>query len=225
MEDFYKDSTKKDSCSVFCKICTKIRQKAYNRKNVEKIAVWNRQYHQDNSSKLIEYTKKYKESNKEAIAEYQQNYQKNNREKIQQQNKEYHKKYYAKNKSVVLSKNNKRDKVRYKVDPCFALRKNMASRMNEVFKLKGAKKQYKTEQLLGCSFQEYKDYLESKFESWMTWDNRGLYNGETNYGWDVDHIKPLSSAETTEELIKLCHYTNLQPLCSYDNRCIKKDKK
>jgi len=57
----------------------------------------------------------------------------------------------------------------------------------------------------------------------MNWDNRGLYNGKENYGWDIDHIIPLSSAKTIEDLIKLNHYTNLQPLCSFKNRCIKRD--
>lgn len=57
----------------------------------------------------------------------------------------------------------------------------------------------------------------------MTWDNHGKYNGELNYGWDIDHIIPTSSANTEEELIKLNHYTNLQPLCSYVNRYVKKN--
>ena len=57
----------------------------------------------------------------------------------------------------------------------------------------------------------------------MNWENRGLFNGEINYGWDIDHIIPLSTAKTKEDLIKLNHYTNLQPLCSKINRYIKKD--
>lgn len=65
--------------------------------------------------------------------------------------------------------------------------------------------------------------MESKFEPWMNWNNYGLYNGELNYGWDIDHIVPISSANTEEEIIKLNHYTNLQPLCSKTNRYIKKD--
>ena len=85
-------------------------------------------------------------------------------------------------------------------------------------------KDSKTQEILGCSFEEFKLYLESKFEPWMTWENRGLYNGELNYGWDIDHIIPLSSAEKEEDIIRLNHYTNLQPLCSYTNRYIKKAK-
>ena len=57
----------------------------------------------------------------------------------------------------------------------------------------------------------------------MNWDNRGLYSGEFNYGWDIDHVIPLSSVNTEDEIIKLNHYTNLQPLCSKINRDIKKD--
>lgn len=57
----------------------------------------------------------------------------------------------------------------------------------------------------------------------MTWDNYGLYNGEPNYGWDIDHIIPTTTAFSEEELLKLNHYTNLQPLCSYINRVIKRD--
>ena len=58
----------------------------------------------------------------------------------------------------------------------------------------------------------------------MTWENRGLYNGEFNFGWDLDHIIPISTAKTEEDVIRLNHYTNFQPLCSHVNRNIKKNK-
>jgi len=77
---------------------------------------------------------------------------------------------------------------------------------------------------VGCTYLEVKNHLESKFEPWMSWENYGKYNGELNYGWDIDHIIPLSSAKTEEELLKLFHYSNLQPLCSYTNRYVKKNK-
>lgn len=57
----------------------------------------------------------------------------------------------------------------------------------------------------------------------MNWDNYGKYKkNEFNYGWDIDHKIPLSTANTIEEIIKLNHYTNLKPLCSKINRDIKK---
>ena len=89
---------------------------------------------------------------------------------------------------------------------------------------KGYNKKSKTQDILGCSFEEFKIHLESKFESWMNWDNYGKYNGELNFGWDIDHVMCKSSAKTEEELIKLNHYSNLEPLCSKVNRDIKKNK-
>jgi hypothetical protein len=69
-----------------------------------------------------------------------------------------------------------------------------------------------------------KEYYQINKENWMNWSNRGLYNGSENYGWDIDHINPISSAEKLEDVIKLNHYTNLQSLCSKINRDIKKNK-
>src|SRR5690606_1090898 len=88
---------------------------------------------------------------------------------------------------------------------------------------KGCTKSSKTEQILGCSFTEFKEHIESQFEDWMTWDNYGLYNGEEKYGWDIDHITPISSAINENEVVELNHYTNLQPLCSKVNRDVKRD--
>lgn len=88
-------------------------------------------------------------------------------------------------------------------------------------------KSSKSEDILGCSFEEFKSHLESQFESWMTWDNHGNPKDgifEPNKTWDIDHIIPLSSATTTDDIIKLNHYTNLRPLCTYNNRWVKKDK-
>ena len=60
-------------------------------------------------------------------------------------------------------------------------------------------------------------YLESKFETGMTWDNYGYY------GWHIDHIITLSSVSSEDEVYKLCNYTNLQPLWAEDN--LKKSNK
>ncbi len=65
--------------------------------------------------------------------------------------------------------------------------------------------------------KRYKDGLEAN------WDNRGKYNGDFNYGWDIDHIIPISSADSEEDIIRLNHYSNLRPLCSKINRDIKRD--
>lgn len=113
---------------------------------------------------------------------------------------------------------------RRKNDSLFSLRSGLVRLIRTSIKRGGFTKTSKTVQILGCSYEEFKEYLESKFEPWMNWDNKGLYNGQFNYGWDIDHIIPASSGITEDEIIKLNHYTNLQPLCSKINRDIKRNK-
>lgn len=109
-------------------------------------------------------------------------------------------------------------------NPIFAISESIRRNIRCSFLRKDFSKSVRTEEIIGCSFEEFKIYLESKFEEWMSWNNRGRYNGEFNYGWDIDHIIPISSAKNEDDIIKLNHYTNLQPLCSKFNRDIKKDK-
>jgi hypothetical protein len=114
-------------------------------------------------------------------------------------------------------------KEKRKNDPLFSIASTLRNNIRNSFLKCGFDKSKKTEEIIGCSFEEFQIYLESKFEIWMNWENKGKYNGEFNYGWDIDHIKPISSAKTEDEVIRLNHYTNLQPLCSKINRDIKKD--
>ena len=74
-----------------------------------------------------------------------------------------------------------------------------------------------------CWDGEFMEHIESQFEDWMNWDNYGLYNGEEKCGWEYDHIVPISSAQCEEDIYKLNHHSNIQPLCSYVNRHVKRD--
>ena len=132
---------------------------------------------------------------------------------------ERQKKYQKNNKQ----KRNIYLKRRIENDPLFKLITNIRNLINNSFSEMNYLKNSKTEEILGCSFKDFKIYIESKFENWMNWKNRGLYNGSLNYGWDIDHIIPLSTAKNEENLIKLNHYSNLQPLCSKINRDMKKN--
>ena len=99
----------------------------------------------------------------------------------------------------------------------------MKRNIRGVLKKNGFSKKSKTLDILGCSYDDFKKHIESLWEPWMNWGNYGLYNGELNYGWDIDHIIPSSSACSEEDVYKLNHYSNLQPLCSKINRDIKRD--
>ena len=172
---------------------------------------------------------------KSCYKEYKQNYRINNLEKVKEigkktkfknkiKLKETRNKWINNNKKIYLEKRRNYVKQRILNDNLYKMKTSIKSIIRNSFKKKGINKNSKTSEILGCSFEEFKSYLESKFESWMNWDNKGLYNGSKDYGWDIDHIIPLSSATTEDRLVKLNHFTNLQPLCSYYNRNIKKDK-
>ena len=74
------------------------------------------------------------------------------------------------------------------------------------------KKYQKTFDYLGCTIEEFKNKLVSKFNKGMTWDNYGSL-------WYIDHIVPVSSFDFNhEESQRICfHYSNMQPLLAIDN--------
>ena len=191
----------------------------------EEMKEYKRQYYLANKEKIKEKSKTWKENNKNKVDEYNKQYRKNNPNKIkewQKENVEYVKAYRKSYKQNNKEKRNAYEKHKKAIDPKYKLGCDIRRTIIDSFKQNFFNKTSKTYQILGCSLDEFKTYLESKFEPWMNWDNRGKYNGELNYGWDIDHIIPMDTAETIEDVIKLNHYTNLQPLCSKVNRDIKK---
>ena len=124
-------------------------------------------------------------------------------------------KWYRSNKEYAMARTQKWRKEKIKTDMVFRLSCNLRGRIWEV--LKRNAKSAKTEQLLGCSFVEFKQYLESKFLPNMTWDNYG------NHGWHVHHIIPCASFDLSnpEEQRKCFHYSNLQPLWATTEIAIK----
>lgn len=143
--------------------------------------------------------------------------------------KEYNRKRWLEKKHILGPKQNERRrkehakiKARIQRKEWISIPQNkiactLRSRIRGV--LKNIKKNAETERLLGCSFEDLRVYLESKFLPGMTWDNYG-----TN-GWHIDHIIPCASFDLTivENQQKCFHYTNLQPLWAIDN--IKKGSK
>ena len=218
LSEYYSDKRNKNGKMSHCKSCDKLKNKKYREnnkdkekerknnwreKNIEKIKIYNENYKQKNDDKINNRNKIYYLNNKDKIKDYNKFYRQINKDKIKEINKNYKEK-------------------RFKIDKIFKLRHNVSNLIRNTFR-NGFNKNSKTHEILGCSYEEFKLYLESKFEPWMNWDNYGKYNGKLNYGWDIDHVIPSSSATTEEELVKLNHYSNLQPLCSYVNRYIKKN--
>lgn len=141
--------------------------------------------------------KKYYLENKDSIKDKRNSYYKLNTVKVREQESRYRKKRRIK-------------------DPEFKLKNSVR---NHVYQFLTKNKINKSITYLGCSLAVLKKYLESKWLENMTWENYG------RNGWHIDHIHPLSKADFTnlEDVRKVLHYTNLQPLWAVDN--IKKGNK
>lgn len=100
---------------------------------------------------------------------------------------------------------------RKKKDIIYKLKFNLKARLSVFLKSKKIKKTNKTFELVGCTPEELRRYLESKWLPGMTWKNHSLK------GWHIDHIIPLDKAKNENDLKRLYHYTNLQPLWARKN--------
>lgn len=198
--EFTKREANKDGYKNQCKTC---------------ISQYNKTYGEINKVILREKKKQYEEKNKNIIRKKKKIYSEKNKDK----KRLYDLIYTVKNKP----KRNKREKHKRENDNLYRLKGNVRTLIGGYIRKRGFSKKSKTSEILGCSFEEFKIHIESQFEDWMTWDNYGKYNGSENYGWDIDHIIPLVFAITENDVIKLNHFTNLQPLCSKINRDIKRD--
>ncbi len=218
-------------------------QKKYREANKEKLKEYNKEYYETNKDKRQDYL----EENKEKITEYQKKYRENNLDKLTELNKQHYeknktaiieqvKKYREANKEKFKEYNRVYSNKRYHNDIVYNLKHCLRNLINKSIKRKGGAKVSKTELILGCSYETFKQHIESMWSHpnnldengnvWMNWDNKGnpkdgIY--EPNKTWDIDHLIPVSQTDSVDEVIKLNHYTNLQPMCSYYNRFVKKD--
>lgn len=179
-----------------CKCCKHIRAKERSKESYYK-----------NREKRVEYRRKYVEERREEVNNAQREQYQIHREKRLLAKKEYLRKPEVKKQKAAYAR--KYYKKRIKTDIQFKLTKSLRNRLKEAVK-DGAKSGSAVSDL-GCSIDEFKLYIEKLFTEGMSWDNWGK--------WHLDHIIPLSSVDLTvrENVLKVCHYTNIQPLWAEDN--------
>lgn len=120
--------------------------------------------------------------------------------------------YQIQNINKVRVRRNKQHKKRYRNDILYKLKINVRNRIKHFLKSKNFSKiKNGTFNIVGCSPEELKWHLEKQFTKNMSWENH------KHNGWHIDHIIPLDCAKTKEEVYRLSHYTNLQPMWSDDN--------
>lgn len=206
-----------------CKECAKLLFKEWYEKNKdsrkEHISKVHKEYYQRNKEKILDYQKEYREDNKDKIRVYKKYYYQNNKDRVDTKNKDNYYKYndYYKN----YYKNNKDKLKQYRENsfknPITKLKKQIRNMVYDSFKRQHKVKRQHSEEILGCDLDFFVNYLLETYKNnyGVEYDNKEKVH--------IDHIIPLATAKTKEDVIKLCHYTNLQLLKAKDN--LKKWKK
>jgi len=222
LDEFTNDKKGKHGKASRCKDCDKIyyqdnrenklkKAKEYYEGNKEK----RKKYIEENKKTIKKNRKEYTAKNKEYIKKRQQKYREKNKESIKiwtalyhQENKEkillWNKEYSNKNKN----KRNERAKEKWKTNPFFKLRCSISNLISQALSTKGYTKKTKTYNILKCDYDFF-----------MQWLNGLASNGHT-YGigeLHLDHVIPISLAETEDEAILLSHYSNYQLLSADEN--------
>ncbi len=137
-----------------------------------------------------------------------------NNEKI----KLYLKDYYDSNKEHLINKSLERSHKKRKSNPLYRFKLNFFNRIRmsmnrrDINRNSESIKKGRDERMVlmtGLGVNDLWLYIESQFESWMSWDNYG--------DWHLDHIIPLYLAKNEDEVKELCFHKNLRPLCAKKN--------
>lgn len=163
-----------------CTYCLELKSKDefYNKNSRCKncVKAISKLYRSKNKDKLKISRSRYVEKNREKLLSYWKNYRKENHERRKELRKVYEKKKLKNNIS-------------------FRLRKSVRNSIYCAILRSGSKKNGSILENLPYTIDELKKHLESLFESWMTWDNWGVYNPATwdendqsTWTWQIDHI-------------------------------------
>lgn len=168
-------------------------------------------------SKKIEFFDKGRARCKSCRSDYNKAYRKKHKKRINKRNSEYR---IANRKIINLSRKKRRAK-----DPQFKMRECISRSIRWALKIgKRSKNGESCFQALGYSIDELMIHIESQFEPWMNWKNRGIYDPKTfdkKPTWQLDHIIPQSHLpfSSMKDLnFKICWgLDNLRPLSSKQN--------
>lgn len=157
-------------------------------KDTDERKAYSRQWYVENRKGVLSQQKRYREENPQKVKDTKRRSNQKNKKKLAQ-----------------WFKSRRQTNLQYR------LRLTLRSRLYQA--LRGCQRRGSAVRDLGISIPEFKDYIESRFQRGMTWDNWGLW------GWHLDHIKPLVSFDLTKrrQLLEACHYTNLRPLWATAN--------
>ena len=185
---FTKSYGNKDGLSGKCSSCRKLKSKKYYDNNKHKINTKSKIRYEKNKEKINQRAKLYRELNASKINEARKEYRRSERAKL------IRKQWEAKN-------------------PHIKLMKNLRSRHNDFFRYNIKQGlDYSTTKALGCTPQEFQEYLIANFSEGMTMENHGIV-------WEIDHTFPLAKVDKNnpEEIMLATHFLNLKPMYKEEN--------
>ena len=213
LDCFAKDKNRKDGFYPHCKCCTK----KYREENKRSLSEKNKTRYLLNREQRLMYVAAYRKENNEEIKRKKREYHyatkeiRNSSSRMSYaKNAEYYREYARKKRAENKGAYSKYEAKRIKTDPLFKIVKQIRGLIRSSFKNYGFTKKSRTYQILGCSFDEFKTHIEKQFYCGMSWS---LIGSQIH----IDHIIPLASAKTEEDVIRLNHFTNLRPLWAKDN--------
>ncbi len=191
------------------------------RERTEKIRKQQQEYYQKHREQILTKAAKYRKSHREELNQYFRERYANNREKLLAVMKkyreahrgeriEYLRNYYRENKEELLKRQYEKKKEKLRTDPNFKLKEQARLLVWRSFNQKSEVKPARAEAILGCSLDDFTEYLK---RTWLE-EYHTEWVGQPCH---IDHIKPLALAKTKEEIVQLCHYTNLRLLTPEDN--------
>lgn len=214
--EFYKMTrVKKDGSQgyrSYCKVCISEKTKARRKVDSERMKEVARKSYEKCKHRYKERERKYYKANKETYKNRRERYFScpETKERYLEKGREYAKN----NREKVNETSRKYKKKRRNSDPVYRMKTNIRCRIHHILKTKGYKKYQNTEDFIGGDWEVLWGHLNGTFEA-----NYGIpREWLSSFEYEIDHIIPLSSAKTLEEVIKLNHYTNLQILTKEDNR-------
>ncbi|MDP3492855.1 MAG: hypothetical protein Q8R82_07055 [Hyphomonadaceae bacterium] len=183
----------------------------WKRANAEQVSKINRRWAEANAERIFEKDRRWYEANRcrvlEAARQYQLDHPERGRERMQR--------WRAADPEGAKRKANTYQNNRYANDPIFKVRKVVSGRIKQALKcaVGSPGKSRTTIELLGCSAEQYRTYLESLFDPNMTWENWGEM-------WEIDHIVPIAAHDLSSDKGQQAafHYSNTVPLSKAMNR-------
>lgn len=159
--------------------------------------------------------KKWRESHTDEVADRKLKWSNANKDRVKVQTRNWYRIHRAEQnakcklrRKLNHLKINEYERNRKKNNPLLKLTCNLRTLIGMCFKKNGYSKKSKTQELLGCTFEEFYAYLGPKPEGRIS----------------VEHICPYAQAQNEVELIKLQHHTNLKWMLLSEN-CRKNDNK